>query len=139
MLMPPTFKQLKSIETSILKKYTEIKNAHYNPTRESSELNGYIDFLLDPRIISPQHIRNLYNAIDKRHDSHELTRDGSSMKYFPVDILLRRALDAIVLDREIVRQAWVEAREQAIAEISEFEAGVAVKIEGAAKRVKLEK
>jgi hypothetical protein len=118
---PPTLSTLEEVATLMRDKHAALAaDAQTTGAQKTAAFAHYIKFMLKGRSIQPQHVPNLQRSLNSGGHS-ELVRDGPRLaKYLPIDAVLRRALEALELDRPVVRDAWKELRARADEQLAAF-------------------
>ena len=121
-MMPPSTRLFKALKDKARKCYAKtLANKKLSPMQKSKVLIDCIESIQYVNNIHGPYMANTYNALDKGYKPEDcIKRDCGRGQYLALDTVMRRLEEAFVLDKEIIRRAWVAVQEEALKQIASF-------------------
>ena len=118
-MMPPSMRLFNEIKTAARQCYAQtLADNKLSPMQKSKALIDRVEFIQNVNNIYGPCVSNIFDALNERHKPEDCVESGA--KYLPLDAVMRRLEEAFVLDKELIRRAWIAVQEETLKQIALF-------------------
>ena len=120
-MMPPSMSLFNEIKTAARQCYAQtLADTKLSPMQKSKALIDRVEFIQNVNNIYGPCVRNIFDALNERHEPEDCVESGKGVKYLPLDAVMRRLEEAFVLDKELIRRAWMAVQEETLRQLALF-------------------